>query len=391
MVMLPRRVLTRYLITLFTIPAFFSHASAEQAKAKQQQLDEPRTLDDQDARQLGYVRLPLDLGNGVKVSFLAKENSLTTPQGKIDAVKAPGRAELAKVFVPDERDNFEVTVSVLRPGFAAEAPSVSEQLLMENGYGITDADHASLTSADARGQTLDQSKVQRTARSLCQVWQDMLICFFMEGDAEYGDQFANQAEIMANSLSFDEGPEEGFASSQIEAVDLPLGSRGTIALDYPSEFSVASNDFKGDLPGTLQLQQGSDDDPLSVIIIAASAGSAPPNAEAVDSVADQLIGGWLKQNEKLFANPALATKGDLAGLGSGGIGRSYAYIVDKLVGGGGQAQVRLSLFASGGVRYSVLIVTHYSPKVDETEQFFARLGGITGYDLVMQSILHHLH
>lgn len=391
MVMLSRRVLTRYLITLFTIPSFVSHASAEQVKAKQQQLDGPRNLDDQDARKLGYVRLPLDVGNGVKVSFLAKENSLTTPLGKVDAVKAPGRAELAKVFVPDERDNFEVTVSVLRPGFAAAAPSVSEQLLLEKGYSITDADHASLTSGDARGQTLDQSKVQRTARSLCQVRQDMLICFFMEGDTEYGDQFANEAEIMANSLRFDEGPEEGFASSQIEAVDLPLGSRGTIALDYPSEFSVAANDFKGNLPGSLQLQQGSDDDPLSVIIIAASAGSAPPNAEAVDSVADQLIGGWITQNEKLFADPALATKGDLPALGSGGIGRSYAYIVDKLAGGGGQAQIRLSLLACGGVRYSVLMVTHYSPQVDETEQFFVRLGGITGYDFVMQSILNHLH
>lgn len=391
MVMLLRRVITIYLITLFTIPSFVSHASAEQVKAKHQQLDGRRALDDQDARKLGYVRLQLDVGNGVKVSFLAKENSLTTPLGKVVAVKPSGRAELAKVFVPDERDNFEVTVSVLRPGFAAAAPSVSEQLLLEKGYSITDADHASLTSGDARGQTLDQSKVQRTARSLCQVRQDMLICFFMEGDTEYGDQFANEAEIMANSLRFDEGPEEGFASSQIEAVDLPLGSRGTIGLDYPSEFSVAANDFKGNLPGSLKLQQGSDDDPLSVIIIAASAGSAPTNAEAVDSVADQLIGGWLKQNEKLFANPALATKGDLAGLGSGGIGRSYAYIVDKLAGGGGQAQIRLSLLACGGVRYSVLMVTHYSPQVDETEQFFVRLGGITGYDFVMQSILNYLN
>lgn len=391
MVTLPRRVLTRYLITLFAVPSFITHASAEPAKSKQKQLDGPKALDDQDARQLGYVRLPLDLGGGIKVSFLARENSLTTSMGKVDAVKAPGRAELAKVFVPDERDSFEVTVSVLRPGFAAEAPSVSEQLLMENGYRIIEADHASLTTADARGQTLDQSKVQRTARSLCKVRQDMLICFVMEGDTEYQGQFANQAELVANSLRFDGGPEEGFAAGQIEAVDLPLGSRGTIALDYPSGFSVASNDFKGDLPGTLQLQQGSDDDPLSVIIIAASAGSAPPNAEAVDSVADQLISGWLKQNEKLFANPVLATKGDLAGLGSGGIGRSFAYIVDKLAGGGGPAQIRLSLFASGGVRYSVLMMTHYSPQVDETEQFFVRLGGITAYDLVMQSILKHLH
>jgi len=38
----------------------------------------------------------------------------------------------------------------------------------------------------------------------------------------------------------------------------------------------------------------------------------------------------------------------------------------------------------------VLMVTHYSSEIDETGPFFVRLGGATGYDLVMRSILSQL-
>lgn len=390
MVMSPRRLAMGCLLALVVVLPLYDYADAGQARPQQQQDERTKSLNDQEAKQLGYVRLPLDLGGGIKVSFLAKANSLTTQLAKADAIQAPGRAELAKVFVPDDRDHFEVTISVLRPGFAAEAPSTSEQLLMENGYDIHDDDHGSLTSADARGETRDGSKVQKVARSLCQVRHDNVVCFFMEGDAEHGSAFADQATILAKSLQFDAGPEEGFASSQIKRLDLSLGSKGKLPLDYPSAFSITSNEFRGDLPGTLQLQQGADDNPMSVIMIAVSAGAPPPNADAVDSVADQLVGGWLDQNEKLFANPMLATKGDLAGLENGAIGRTYAYVVDKRAGESGQAQIRLSLFAVNGLRYSVLMVTHYSPEVDETGPFFVRLGGVTGYDLVMRSILNRL-
>lgn len=347
-------------------------------------------MTDQEAKELGYARVSLDLGRNIKLSFLAKAKSLTTPLAKAEAIEVPGRAVLAKVFVPDDRDQFELTVSAFRPGFAAEAPAVSEQLLMEQGYGISGASHASLILADAEGQTLDESKVEKVARSLCQVRQDIVICLFMQGDTEYHTEFAEQTNMLMQSIRYDDAAEEGFSSDQIERLTLALGDKNPLQLQYPSAFSVASNAFDGGLPGTLQLQQGSADNPLSVIMIAASAGAAPPSAEAIDLVADRMVGQWLEENAELFANPVLATKGDLAGLGSGDQGRSYAYIVDKLK-GGGQAQIRVSLFASGGIRYSVLMVTHYSPQVDETEQFFVRLGGVTGYDLVMQSILSHLY
>lgn len=385
MVTIGRRLLTGCLITLVATLSFLPQADTEQV-APTQQHGRTNTLTDQEAKAAGYVKVPLDLGRNIKLSFLAKAKSLTTPLAKAEAIEAPGRAELAKVFVPDDRDQFELTVSAFRPGFAAEAPAVSEQLLMEQGYGISGASHASLTSADAQGQTLDKTKVAKVARSLCQVLQDTVICLFMQGDVEHHAEFNKQTSMLIKSIRFDDAAEEGFASGQVKRLDLALGDKGSLPLEYPSAFSVASNAFDGGLPGTLQLRQGSADNPLSVIMIAASAGAAPPSAEAIDPVADRMVGQWLEENARLFANPVLATKGDLAGLGRGNQGRSYAYIVDKL-NGRGQAQIRVSLFASGGIRYSVLVVTHYSPQVDETEQFFVRLGGVTGYDLVMRSIL----
>ncbi|BCH55121.1 hypothetical protein RvVAR031_27310 [Agrobacterium vitis] len=348
-------------------------------------------LSEQRSNEFDSNRLLLNLGDNVKASFFAKTNSLTSPLAKAEAIEAPGRGELAKVFVPDDRDKFEVTVALFKPGFAAEAPSISEQLLMENGYGITDANHISLTSADAEGKTLDEGKVAKLARSLCQVRQEKVMCFFMQGDAEHSSLFEEQARMLKDSLQIEDGVKEGFDANQIKHLKISLGAKGSLTLDYPSVFSVVDNDFSGDLPGTLHLQQGDADNPLSAIMVAASAGAAPPSAEAIDSVADGMMHNWLAQNAKLFTNPVLATKGDLSGLGSGDMGRSYAYVVDKLADGGGQAQVRLSLFASAGVRYSVLMVTHYAPGVDETGPFFVRLGGITGYDLVMQSILKRVH
>jgi hypothetical protein len=390
MAAMDKRLLMGWLISFVTALSQISDAASESDRPAQQEQRRMNTSTDQEAKELGYVRLPLDLGGDVQLSFLAKDKSLTTPLAKADAIETPGRAELAKVFVPDDRDKFELTVSMFKLDFAGEAPAISEQLLMEQGFGITGASHASLTSADAQGETLDESKVAKVARSLCQIRQENAVCLFMQGDVEYKAEFEKQADTLLQSLRFEAGAEEGFASAHVKQLDLPLGDKGTLPLQYPSAFDVASNDFDGDLPGTLQLQQGSASNPLSVVMIAASAGAAPPSAEAIDSVADGMVGGWLEQNAKLFANPVLATKGDLGGLGSGDIGRTYAYIVDKTAGDGGKAQIRVSLFASGGVRYSVLMVTHYSPEVDETGAFFVRLGGVTGYDLVMRSILSQL-
>jgi hypothetical protein len=211
----------------------------------------------------------------------------------------------------------------------------------------------------------------------------------MQGDAKHAAAFDEQAGMLAQSLTFSGASEQGFAADQITRLDLALGDKGMLPLAFPSAFSVATNDFSGSLPGTLQLQQGSADNSSSVIMLSASAGGTPPSAEAIDSVADGIVGGWLDENAVLFANPVLASKGDLAGLTAGDLGRTYAYVVDKQ-GSGGQSQIRLSLFASGGVRYSVLMVTHYSSEIDETGPFFVRLGGATGYDLVMRSILSQL-
>ncbi|TDK29595.1 hypothetical protein E2F50_22405 [Rhizobium deserti] len=329
------------------------------------------------------------MGDGLKLSFLAKAKSMATPLATIDAVAAPGRTELAKVSVPDDRDMFELIVIAFRPGFAAEAPAVSEQILMEEGYEITGSRHTSLTSADAKGKTLDESKVAKHARSLCQTRGETVFCLFMQGNAEYATGFDEQASMLAQSLTFSGGSEQGFAANQIAHLDLALGDNGMLPLAFPSAFSVATNDFSGSLPGTLRLQQGSPDNPSSVILLSASTGKAPSSAEAIDSVADGIISGWLDENAALFASPVLASEGDLVGLKAGDLGRTYAYVVDKQV-GGRQAQIRLSLFASNGVRYSVLMVTHYSQEVDETGPFIVRLGGVTGYDLVMESILSQL-
>lgn len=377
------------LASLFAVVLLQADAAAAQAASSATPQERTRTATDQEAEERGYARIPLDLGDDLKLSFLAKAKSLTTPLATIDAIAAPGRAELAKVFVPDDRDIFELTVFAFRPGFAAEAPAISEQVLMEEGYGITDASHASLTAAYAQGQTLDESKVAKHARSLCQTRGETVVCLFMQGDAEHAAAFDEQADMLSQSLTFKEGSVEGFAADQITRLNLALGDKGTLPLAFPSAFSVAANDFSGSLPGTLHLQQGSADNSNSVIMLSASAGTAPPSAEAIDSVADGIVGGWLDENAALFANPVLASKGDLAGLKAGEIGRTYAYVVDKQV-GGGHAQIRLSLFASSGVRYSVLMVTHYSREVEETGPFLVRLGGVTGYDLVMRSILGHL-
>lgn len=384
-------MLGRCIVIMIAVVSLYNYVGAGQAVSAKRETGRMQTLTEQEAKQLGYMRLSLNLGDNVKASFFAKANSLTSPLAKAEAIEAPGRGELAKVFVPDDRDKFEVTVALFKPGFAAEAPSISEQLLMENGYGITDANHISLTSADAEGKTLDEGKVAKLARSLCQVRQEKVVCFLMQGDAEHSSEFEEQARMLKDSLQIEDGVKEGFDANQIKHLKISLGAKGSLTLDYPSVFSVVDNDFSGDLPGTLHLQQGDADNPLSAIMVAASAGAAPPSADAIDSVADGMMHNWLEQNAKLFANPVLATKGDLSGLGSGDMGRSYAYVVDKLADGGGQAQVRLSLFASAGVRYSVLMVTHYAPGVDETGPFFVRLGGITGYDLVMQSILKRVH
>ncbi|MCF1454231.1 hypothetical protein ACQZ61_07210 [Agrobacterium vitis] len=375
-------------VKIIALIFFFGGDIGQSARAQDKGM---QMLSEQRSNEFDSNRLLLNLGDNVKASFFAKTNSLTSPLAKAEAIEAPGRGELAKVFVPDDRDKFEVTVALFKPGFAAEAPSISEQLLMENGYGITDANHISLTSADAEGKTLDEGKVAKLARSLCQVRQEKVMCFFMQGDAEHSSLFEEQARMLKDSLQIEDGVKEGFDANQIKHLKISLGAKGSLTLDYPSVFSVVDNDFSGDLPGTLHLQQGDADNPLSAIMVAASAGAAPPSAEAIDSVADGMMHNWLAQNAKLFTNPVLATKGDLSGLGSGDMGRSYAYVVDKLADGGGQAQVRLSLFASAGVRYSVLMVTHYAPGVDETGPFFVRLGGITGYDLVMQSILKRVH
>lgn len=391
MVATSARIAARYIFILVAAASLYSYLGAGQAESSKRETERKQTLTEEEAKDLGYKRLSLNLGNDVKASFFAKDNSLTTLLAKAEAIEAPGRGDLARLFVPDDRDKFEVTVALFKPGFAAEAPSISEQLLMENGFGITDANHASLTSADAEGKTLDESKVAKLARSICQVRQDKVLCFFMQGDAEYGSEFEQQARLLKDSLQIDDGSKEGFDPNQIKHLTLSLGAKGSLALDYPSVFSVVDNDFSGDLPGTLHLQQGDADNPLSAIMIAASAGAAPPSGDAVDSVADGMMHNWLEQNEKLFADPVLASKGDLSGLGDGDVGRTYAYIVDKLAGGGGKAQVRLSLFASSGIRYSVLMVTHYAAEVDDTGPFFVRLGGITGYDLVMRSILERLH
>ncbi|OLP45036.1 hypothetical protein BJF95_16860 [Rhizobium oryziradicis] len=391
MVATSAQIITRCITIMIAAVLLYAYVGDGQAASSKQETERRQTLTEEEAKDLGYKRLSLNLGNDIKASFFAKGNSLTTLLAKAEAIEAPGRGELAKVFVPDDRDKFEVTVALFKPGFAAEAPSISEQLLMENGFGITDANHVSLTSADAEGETLDESKVAKLARSICQVRQDKVLCFFMQGDAEHHSEFEDQARILKDSLQIDDGSKEGFDSSQIKHLTLSLGAKGSLALDYPSVFSVVDNDFDGDLPGTLHLQQGGADNPLSAIMIAASAGAAPPSSEAIDSVADGMMHSWLEQNEKLFANPVLASKGDLSGLGSGDVGRTYAYVVDKLAGGGGKAQVRLSLFASSGVRYSVLMVTHYAAGVDDTGPFFVRLGGITGYDLVMRSILERRH
>ncbi|MCF1466581.1 hypothetical protein FS764_06605 [Agrobacterium vitis] len=375
-------------VKIIALIFFFGGDIGQSARAQDKGM---QMLSEQRSNEFDSNRLLLNLGDNVKASFFAKANSLTSPLAKAEAIEAPGRGELAKVFVPDDRDKFEMTVALFKPGFAAEAPSISEQLLMENGYGITDANHISLTSADAEGKTLDEGKVAKLARSLCQVRQEKVVCFFMQGDAEHHSEFEEQARMLKDSLQIEDGVKEGFDANQIKHLKISLGAKGSLTLDYPSVFSVVDNDFSGDLPGTLHLQQGDADNPVSAIMVAASAGAAPPSADAIDSVADGMMHNWLEQNAKLFTNPVLATKGDLSGLGSGDMGRSYAYVVDKLADGGGQAQVRLSLFASAGVRYSVLMVTHYAPGVDETGPFFVRLGGITGYDLVMQSILKRVH
>jgi hypothetical protein len=375
--------------SLFAVVLLQANTVSAQAAASANLEERTLTVSDQEAEERGYARIHLDLGEDFKLSFLAKAKSLTTTLATIDAIAPPNRAELAKVFVPNNRDIFELTVVAFRPGFAAEAPAVSEQVLMEEGYGITDTSHASLTSADANGQTLHESKIVKQARSLCQTRGEAVVCFVMQGDAGQAAAVDEQAGMMAQSLTFEDGSEQGFAAEQITRLDLALGDKGALRLAFPSAFSVAANDFSGTLPGTLQLQQGSADNSSSVIMLSASAGAAPPSAEAIDSAADKIVSGWLDENAALFANPTLASKGDLSGLKAGDLGRTYAYVVDKQV-GGGQAQIRLCMFASSGVRYSVLMVTHYSSEVDETGPFFVRLGGVTGYDLVMQSILSQL-
>jgi hypothetical protein len=361
--------------------------ASEPAHSKQDVLM-TRNLSADEATNLGYQRVDVDLGDkALNLSFLAKSATLTTPLAAMSAIEAPGRGELLKAYVPDHRDAFELTVSVLEPGFAAEAPSVSEQLLMEGGYSIADAAHDSLVRADASGQSDSSAGIAKVARSICRTRGDKVVCLFMIGDAEHQDEFTEQASIVAGSLQFSNGEDDDFAEDQLSRVELPMAGKGSLALEYPAAWTIGSNDFSGSLPGTLQMYQGEEADPLSVLIVTASEGGAPPSAEAMDGVAQGMIDKWIADNDSVFANPVLATHGDLAGLASPAIGRSYAFVVDKLNGDQGKAQVRLTLVAAGGLRYSVLLVTHYAPEVDETGPFFVRLGGITGYDLAMRALL----
>lgn len=387
-----RKLEYRMSIGFCRVVAFLSLAPtvvAAEASSPPQAIEESDAKGDKALPSEDLSRLSIDLDSSNRVSFLAQAGSLATKLNSLENIKTPGRGELAKVSVPAGRDQFDVKISAFRSGFASEAPSASEQLLMEDGYSILAARHGSLTSGDASGEK-SAGGISQIARSFCETRQEDVICLFMQGEVAQKTAFERLSDALIGSYRF-EGKSEGFATDQLAGVVVDLGAGRSIRLDYPAAYSIVDNDFGRGLPASLQLQRGEADNPLSVVIVSASNGAQPPDGETIDNVADALVDKWMVSNATLFTRPVLATKGDLVGLGAADIGRTYAYIVDKKASSGGKAQIRLSLFASHGIRYSVLMVTTYSPEVNRTDDFFVRLGAVSGYDLVMRSILRQIH
>jgi len=339
----------------------------------------------------GYQRVAVDLGDrSLDLSVIVPQGSTITQRTEPLDIKAPGRVEIARISGPDRSNDFDTTILVFKPGFAAEAPAVAEQVLMEGHYATAGTAHTSLTSADASGRKTLENGHDALARAICRTRGDMVICLLMTAGRVPAGVFAERSAILAGSLRFERAEPDGFAADQLARVSLPLGSNRTQELVYPSAWTIESNEFAGGLPATLQMVHGGEADPLSVMVVTASAGPPPASADAIDDIARAMVDRWIVANDSLFQNAVLATQGDIAGLPTSAIGRSFVYVVDKRAGNKGKAQIRLTLIAAHGHRYAILMATHYSPKIDETGPFFNRLSGATAYDLAMQSLFQEI-
>lgn len=347
-----------------------------------------KTLTPEDAQAAGYRRIELPLGGGLSLSLLAANAAVPNVFSSVDKVETPGRMKMATLFEPTERDVFATTVTVFAPGFAAEAPAASEQLLFEGGYRRAAQRHQSLVVGDSLGVMEDGGQIARGARSYCETRGEHVVCFLMEFDAEHEAAAIEQAAVMVGSLTFKEDDAAGFADAQLRDLVLPLAPNEQLTLRVPTTWTIAENDFKTGMPGAVQLHDGDEASPRSVMVVTASEGGPPPGVEAIDAVADKMVAAYVDANAELLANPQRALVTALRGFD--GLGRSYAYVVDKRKGEEGQAQIKLTLASHRGVRYAVQLLTHYSEGVDDSSQFFARWSGTTAYDLALEALVDRL-
>lgn len=349
-------------------------------------------LDNEQAKQAGYERISVELGDtslnfNVLVNSGVQAEVVETPS----EIEPPGRATVATLFVPQKRDEFAISVVALRPDFAAEAPISSEQILFEEGYSIADSKHQDLSTGESFGLIREGGIPAKAARSICANRGEFQLCFVIEFDAEHEKEGMEQAAAFAGSIAFEDGQPNAFSQEQLEDLSLPLGDGQTLTFRRPTAWAVITNSFKGDLPGSFAMVHGDASNPTSGLTIEASEGEAPKTVEGFDVVSQKMAQKFVNENSSLFANPKLISSADIPGVDPSAIpSRSYAFVADK-VGDAGQVQLQFALAAKDNRRYAVMVVTHYSPKVDDVGSFFVRLAGLTAFDLATEGLVKFLN
>lgn len=371
------------LVCLISISIFSSNALGETVSAPK--LFSLIEMSAGNAKKSGYRQVSVDLGDpSLNFSTFVKEDVEVNVLEKVGKAE---RAEVATLFAPQERNAFAVSVIVFQPGFAAEAPSASEQVLFERGYGLAGSNHRSLVTAEAFGLVRDAAgNPEGAARSLCSTRGKYLLCMVMEFEADHEATAMEQAAVFVGSFAYEDGKSDAFATGQIRETTLMLSQNKSVSLSQPEAFEIVSNGLKGELPGILHTVHGSPENPQSILVIGITTGSVPNAAGALDAAAQKVASNYVKENAELFSELKLQSKGEISLLKNNNIASAtQVYTVDKLK-ENGKAQIRVSLVADGSFRYSVLMTTHYSESVDTSEEFFARLAGITAYDLAIDSI-----
>lgn len=196
--------------------------------------------------------------------------------------------------------------------------------------------------------------------------------------------------VLAPTVGQAESEQADATEREFTVLDLPLGQAGTMALHLPADWTVAENDFTGVLPGALQAHLGNADNPSAVLVFTANSGVAPPDADAIDAVAETMIGNSVEANADLIANPVIQHWEPVGWLDPVAVpSRSYHFGADKLA-EDGQMEIRLALIADGTLRYGIMMMTS---RVEDAENTAALANGRSAsmaYNLAVEAVVRRV-